>query len=515
MSKKNVQPLVSVVIPTYNYGQYVCDAIDSALGQSYPHIEVIVVDDGSTDDTQEKVKKYGDKIRYIYKNNAGLSVARNTGIQEAKGGYIAFLDSDDIWNKDKIEKQMAVMKKNGFGLVGCSVRQIDEEGRSLGEVAYKNYDDQDEFFRKLLEKNVVSGGSGALVRKECFSSLGMFDETLKSAEDWDMWLRIAPKYKITVVEEPLVSVRVGQNNMSSIKNVDKMLQAELQVLEKQFNSNERLRNDAVLKKSVLSYRYFCAAWAFFKGQDLSQAFQYIWKSFFLCPSRYVAKDHLGLLAKITVLRMLRSHIPVNAFTKPLIGILYQLHVFIRESIIFLLRFFYYEPLFRSQCAKVGENLWMEKLPYMVGNGKIVIGDFVRLSGKPSMGFSQKIYSDPTLEIGDHTFIGHDTRFAVARRISIGKYCYIAGGVVISDNDGHPLDAHKRRKNLPPEKEDVQEVLIGDDVWIGREAVILKGVKIGDRAVIGCRAVVTKDVPADTIVGGNPAEIIKRLDTPCA
>jgi acetyltransferase-like isoleucine patch superfamily enzyme len=208
--------------------------------------------------------------------------------------------------------------------------------------------------------------------------------------------------------------------------------------------------------------------------------------------------------------VLKIGIPVNGLTRPVFSGLYYLHVFIRETFIWAVRFFYYEPLFKSQCRSVGKGFWMEQLPYIVNSGVIEIGENVRLSGKPSFAFSTKICAQPEVVIGNNTFIGHQTSFMVARKITIGHDCFIAGGVTISDNDGHPIDAAERRQHKPPRTEDVKPVTIGNDVWIAAKATILKGVTIGDRSIIGAYAVVTKDVPPDTIVAGNPAKIIKVL-----
>ena len=209
-------------------------------------------------------------------------------------------------------------------------------------------------------------------------------------------------------------------------------------------------------------------------------------------------------------RILRAGIPVNSVTRPLFTALYWIHVFFRESGIWALRFFYYEPLFKSQCRKVGRGLWMEQLPYLVNSGIIILGDHVRLSGKPSFAFSSKLFPDPTIIIGNNCFIGHQTSFGIGKNIVIGNDCYIAGGVRIFDNDGHPLNAEDRKQHLPPRREDVREIRIGNNVWIGGHATILKGVTIGDRSVVGACAVVTKEVPPDVVVAGNPARIVKTL-----
>lgn len=504
-------PLVSVIIPTYNYGHFVADAVNSALRQTYPNMEIIVVDDGSTDNTQDVLKQFEGRIINIKKPNGGLSAARNTGLERAKGAYIAILDSDDVWLAEKTEKQIRAFAQNPeLGVVSCSAYEVDYGLNVKKELPYKNYPDKAEFVKNLALRNIVSGGSSAMIKKECFDKVGGFDVEISPSADWEMWLRISQYYRFHLIEEPLVKIRAGSENMSSLKNAGKMLETELRVMEKLAANNIHFKGNTALQKEALSYRYFCAAWACWSGNEITLARRHILKALAVHPASFLNKNQAALLLKILIKSILRAGIPVNSVTKPFFKALYGLHVFVREGLIVLVKFFYAEPLFRSQCESVGPGLWMEQLPYIVGRGKIVIGSFVRISGKPGIGFSSKVHKEPELLIGDHTFIGHDTRFAVAERVRIGRHCYIAGGTVIADNDGHPVDAAERRANKPPRAEDVRPVEIGDDVWVGREAVILKGVKIGDRAIIGSRAVVTADVPADTIVAGNPAREIKRL-----
>jgi acetyltransferase-like isoleucine patch superfamily enzyme len=211
-------------------------------------------------------------------------------------------------------------------------------------------------------------------------------------------------------------------------------------------------------------------------------------------------------------RVLQFHIPVAGPTRWLFGGLYRLHVAMREWVIWAKRFFWFEPLFRSQCESVGERFQLEVLPYIVGSGRIRIGRNVRLSGKPSIAFSSNSGDEvPRLLIGDGTFIGHACTFNIARSISIGRNCLLAGGLQVQDHDGHPLDADERRAGLPAPLEAVKPVTIGDDVWIGNGAIILKGVRVGDRAVVGARSVVTRDVLPDVVVAGNPARLIRSLN----
>ncbi len=209
--------------------------------------------------------------------------------------------------------------------------------------------------------------------------------------------------------------------------------------------------------------------------------------------------------------LLSFHIPINGLTRPFFALGYRFHVFVRETWIWVRRFFWNDPLFRSQCESVGAGLWMEELPYIVGSGRIVIGANVRLSGKSSFGFGAPTERGlPKLTIGNGTFIGHDCRFSIGRSVQIGCHCLLAGDVQIFDMDGHPIDADRRRAGEPTPLEAIAPVTIGDDVWIGNGALILKGVTIGDRAIIAARSVVTKAVPPDVIVAGNPARVVKSV-----
>lgn len=207
--------------------------------------------------------------------------------------------------------------------------------------------------------------------------------------------------------------------------------------------------------------------------------------------------------------VLTFSIPINSITKPFFLMLYNIHIFLREFLSLILKVFYYEPLFRARCEKVGRNLRMEKLPYITGHGKIIIGDNVYLSGKSGFSVGGKVYSQPELIIGNNTFIGHGCSIEINQKVLIGNNCLIAGGVMIFDSDGHPHDFRKRRENLPVDKEDIKPVIIEDDVWICAKAIILKGVRVGARSIIGAGAVVTHDIPPDTLFAGNPARIIKE------
>jgi acetyltransferase-like isoleucine patch superfamily enzyme len=209
-------------------------------------------------------------------------------------------------------------------------------------------------------------------------------------------------------------------------------------------------------------------------------------------------------------RVLQFHLPVNGVTRPAFGLLYRAHVAAREGLAWGLRFFWYEPLFRSQCVTVGERFRMERLPYLAGSGRVSIGRRVWLSGKSTFEFSNLLHASPELVIGDGSFVGHACVFHVAESVRVGRDCLLAGGTAVFDCDGHPVDAARRRAGEPTPPSGVKPVVIGDDVWVGTGALILKGVRVGDRSVVAAGSVVTKDVPPDTVVAGNPARVVKRL-----
>lgn len=214
--------------------------------------------------------------------------------------------------------------------------------------------------------------------------------------------------------------------------------------------------------------------------------------------------------------ILLFHIPVNRLTRPLFRACYSMHVTVRETWYWLWRFFWNEPLFRSMCESVGDSFYMEDLPYMHGRGRIIIGNGVRLSGRSSIGFGRPIDGElPLLQIGDRSFIGHKCGFNIGKAVKIGNDCLLASGVHCFDMDGHPLDAAQRRSGMPTPIDNIKPISIGNDVWIGHSAIIMKGVTIHDRAIIGARSVVAKDVPPDTIVAGNPARVIAQIDLPTA
>ncbi len=207
---------VSVIIPAYNYSQYLPFAIESAINQTYSPIEIIVVDDGSTDDTKKVVAQYGEKVRYIYQKNSGLSAARNTGIQAASMPFVAFLDADDVWEPEFLKSGMNKFSvlSDEYAIVACYPKRIDRDGRLLpSNPSIKSCPGDIRAEDILLMTRFPP--SSVIAKKFVFDHCGFFDTTLRSSEDRDMWLRIATKFKIYLNPETLVMIRKHSSNMSS------------------------------------------------------------------------------------------------------------------------------------------------------------------------------------------------------------------------------------------------------------------------------------------------------------
>jgi acetyltransferase-like isoleucine patch superfamily enzyme len=214
--------------------------------------------------------------------------------------------------------------------------------------------------------------------------------------------------------------------------------------------------------------------------------------------------------KTMIKKILRMGLPVPGVVRPVIRAFYRAGVVGVEGLAVFRKLFWVEPVMRSVCQKVGHGLRAECLPYMRGAGHLTLGNKVYLSGRSCFFFMGNMPVSPEILIGDETFIGSGCTLSSARRIIIGKRCLISAGVRIHDNDGHPLDPGRRLRNEPIRQEESAEVVIGNNVWIGAQATILKGVTIGDDSVVGTAAVVTADVPAGVVVAGNPARIVRSL-----
>jgi glycosyltransferase involved in cell wall biosynthesis len=220
MNKIGKKPQVSVIIPTFNRGWILKEAIDSVLTQDYKDFELIVVDDGSTDNTSEILASYGIDIRVLFQENKGVSATRNRGITEASGEYIAFLDSDDLWLPQKLSTQIKFFNQTPDALI-CQTEEVwIRKGKRVNpKIRHKKPSGM--IFEPSLELCLVSP-SAVMIRRVLFDRVGEFDVTLPACEDYDLWLRISCRFPVYLIDTPLIIKRGGHNDqLSSMKGLDK------------------------------------------------------------------------------------------------------------------------------------------------------------------------------------------------------------------------------------------------------------------------------------------------------
>lgn len=243
MAKTENKPTVSIIIPTYNREQLIARSVKSVLNQTYQDFEIIIVDDASTDNTEEVVSSFNDeRIRYVrHEENRGEAAARNTGIKAAKCNYIAYQDSDDEWLPEKLARQMELLENAPpeVGVIYTGFWKMENHRRTyipFSWVSQKNGN----IHKELLNGNFI-GSPVVLVKKECFDRVGLFDERLSNLVDWEMWLRISKRYHFRCVDEPLAIAHYDADNVSD--NPDSLIDALELVLEKnhdEFEGEKRL-----------------------------------------------------------------------------------------------------------------------------------------------------------------------------------------------------------------------------------------------------------------------------------
>jgi glycosyltransferase involved in cell wall biosynthesis len=269
---------VAVIIPTYNYGRFLAEAIESVLAQTLVPAEIVVVDDGSTDGTAEIVAKFGDRVWYVRQENAGVCAARNRGAAESSGEFIAFLDADDSWEPEKLEKQLEKFAEDAeIGLVHCGMREFDSE---TGEtVQFYVEGGEGELWRELVlwEGPAVNvSGSAVMVRRRAFEEVGKFDTAIKVGEDWDFCYRVARRWKVGFVPEALLNYR--SHVAGAHRNVAEMERGMSRFYEKAFAAGDA--EVASLKSRAMGNFHKVLAGSYFRagqyGDFARHAFWSVW-----------------------------------------------------------------------------------------------------------------------------------------------------------------------------------------------------------------------------------------------
>ena len=232
---------ISVIIPVYNRPVFVQEAIQSVLDQTYSNVEIIVVNDGSTDNTPFVLQSFGDQIRLIHQENKGVSAARNTGIKHSNSKWIAFLDSDDIWLPDKLRLQMKFFEDHPDARI-CQTEEIWIKNNKRLYPKKKHKKRSGMIFEHCLPLCIVSP-SAVMIHREMFDFVGMFDESLPACEDYDLWLRISCQYPIYLLDQPLITKRGGHDDqLSQAIRLDRFrIQALVKLLKSGVLTNEQTR----------------------------------------------------------------------------------------------------------------------------------------------------------------------------------------------------------------------------------------------------------------------------------
>lgn len=288
--------LVSVIIPAHNAAPFVRDTVSSALEQSWPDVEVIVVNDGSTDGTAAVLASFAGRIRVIDQCQSGVAVARNRGAAAARGTWLAFLDADDVWLPRKLEAQLATAdadthliysdRINIGHLAGLPEIQSDLQHMYEGSV-----------FADVLLGNVITTSS-VVMRRSTFEALGGFSEDpeLPPAEDWDLWLRVAAQHPIAVCREPLVKYRLHAAGAS--QNPDRMNRARIQVVERALRLPAAQQLPASIRRRAWATTFATNGWDAGRHAKRTKAIEYYLRAierwpFMMTPYRELLKVCLG------------------------------------------------------------------------------------------------------------------------------------------------------------------------------------------------------------------------------
>ncbi len=282
-------PKVSVIIPSYNRAHIILNCLESVCSQTYSNLEIIIVDDGSKDNTSDVVSQYKDsRIIYVkHEKNQGLPSARNTGIKTSCGEILAFQDTDDLWMPTKIEETVNVFGESSsdVGVVYAASIRYRNNKKTYLPASYIKPKEGD-VFKRLLLGNFIPAIS-ACVRRECFDQVGIFDPSLPSLEDWEMWIRLAKKYKFRFIEEPLQTIYYTKDSLTA--NVSNFLNAEKLILKKHYS-------DFAKNPPVLAKRYAQIGIYNMLSGNNKQCREYFYKAHAACQNKYIYKTLYWLSA---------------------------------------------------------------------------------------------------------------------------------------------------------------------------------------------------------------------------
>ena len=278
-----------MVVPAYNYAKFLANTVDSVLRQTFQAFELIVVDDGSVDETREVMEAYhDDRIRYVYQENSGLSAARNTGILHARFDYIAFLDADDQWMPEMLETAMKSFASlpAEYGVVAGGCAAMDYDGNPIEGRKQRFKGDRELRARDFVMKNPAPLSSSVVLKRCVFRDCGVFDTALRSSEDRDMWIRAAQRYRVYYIGRPLVFIRKHRQSMSA--HGTRMRKNTLKTILKAYDNRVVSRLNVLFWLRVLGIYYFETAWTHYDEGRRGAALGFLLRSWAVWPGTFPA-----------------------------------------------------------------------------------------------------------------------------------------------------------------------------------------------------------------------------------
>ncbi len=476
------KPTVSVVITCYNYAQYLPTCIESVLSQTFNDFEVIVVDDGSTDNTCDVLKPYlnDPRIRYVRQENSGQAKAKNNGIHHSRGRFVAFLDADDFWAPTKLERQINFFQDERVGVVYSRYRFVNEDGNILNSYKLGKYLQPREGMvtRYLVFDNFVPFSS-SVVRKEVFERVGVFDETLRMGIDWDLWLRASVHFQFKYVDEYLLFYRVGHQGQMS-RNVEMRHTASDHILDRFIHEHPDMISPAQ-KQQIMHYTFMNRGNHHRMKDELDESTKYFLRAMVVWP---FSLQPFGFLMRNSFLWLTgSSYEEYHRYITTIMGDLHRYNPDERQLISHILLVPGYRYTFFMRLAG-----YLRKLK----NPTARVGHMLARILMIRTGVRYGIDIPYNTEIDDGLYIGHHGGIVVSHETKIGRNCNINQGVTIGKTYGgkHP--------GTP---------IIGNNVYLGPGSKVIGGITIGDNVMVGANAVVTSPVPDNAVVVGVPARVV--------
>ncbi len=285
-------PRVSVIIPTYNRADYICETVDSVLNQTYKDFEIVVIDDGSTDNTKEKLSIFGSKIKLINQKNSERAVSRNNGVKNSTGEYIAFLDSDDKWKENKLELQVNSLDQDKKIVLSYSQSlRIDDKSNEINSASRQLQGYNGFLYEKLLIRNIIVSAT-PLVRRESFEKIEGFKSEYIPYEDWEFWIRLSLQGEFSYINEPLAYYRLHPLQSVKLTSAEKIEKVTTSLLEDSFKLTDV--NPSIKNKSLgMANLRFCY-WYLIAG-DIEKAREKISKALEYYPKFILDPRYYGLM----------------------------------------------------------------------------------------------------------------------------------------------------------------------------------------------------------------------------